>query len=167
MRGEQILYTAETEGGIQLSSFLGNSKSELDLDVHDVLVATVSLAEKLCNTFPQSTQDMYVDGFYQSDDTYTVVFGVAEGGIPLGGEKHPYLMRVTVSGGRFKSIDTRLLTVEKSGLQFSPFSSAWEYRHAAKNAAVHSIGLRYNIDSLPISELIAAWYYTGERQVGQ
>ena len=161
---DRILYTAENEGGIPISSFHGSSKSELDIDINDILLASVSLAQKICKTFEQSTYNMYLDGFYHGDDTYTIVFGATEDGIPLSGEKYPHLVRLTVSGGRFKSIDTRLILIEKSGLPFSPFSSAWEYRHAAKSASVSSIGLRYNIDEIPLTEQNAAWYYTGERQ---
>ncbi len=163
LNGDRIVYTASTDGGISLAEYLNSSKSELDIDMQDVLLASVSLAESLAEITETDNSDIYLDGFYKNDDIYTAVFGICNNGIPISGDAFPHLARITVQGGRLRSVEFCPLTVEKSGLSFSPFSSAWEYRYASKNADISSIGLRYNVKELPASELHAAWYYTEGR----
>ncbi|MBQ4150330.1 MAG: hypothetical protein IJC81_00815 [Clostridia bacterium] len=157
-----LLYTASQNSGIELSNFLENSKSNLDIDTYDILLASVSLAEQLRNTVPEKTGgalSLYLDGFYRSDDTYTVVFGIAESNIPIFGDALPYLMRVTVSSGRFKSIDLRFVGAERSGYTVSPFPSRWKYNYASKTNSISSLALLYRADSLDAPELNALWYF--------
>lgn len=166
----KIIYTATDEGGIGISSFLDIEKSELDIALYDILLSSVSLVEELRESVGKaggSTLDVYLDGFYQNDDVYTIIFGVAESSVPLSGSGFPYLAKITVQGGKFKSVEFNFISAERSGYALSPFSSAWEYRHASKTANVSSISLRYYIDALPLSELSAAWYFTGERTVAK
>ena len=164
----RIVYTAAKEGGISMSAFLENSKSELDMDTEDVLLASVSLTENLRGALAEvlgNNLDLYLDGFYRKDDIYTVIFGVLESSIPISGDGFPYIVKITAQSGRFKSIELNFISAEKSGYAFSPFSSAWEFRYASKSADISSIGLRYNAEALPQKDLGAAWYYTGERTV--
>lgn len=163
----KIVYTAASEGGIPITAYLDNSKSELDIDMQDVLLASVSLTESLCTVTSSDKLNVYLEGFYRKDDVYTAVFGALDSGIPISGDTYPHLAKITVQSGRLSSVEFLPLTAEKSGYSFSPFSSAWEYRYASKNAKITSIGLRYNVSVLPASGLGAAWYYTGERTVAE
>lgn len=164
----RILYNAANEGGISMLDFLTNKKSELDLGLEDILEASVSLTQSLldtCKTPETATPDIYLDGFYRNDDTYTVILGAITEGIPIKGNAFPYSAKITVQNGKIKGLDLRLVSLQSNGLPFSPFSSAWEYRHAAKSANIHSIGLYYRADTLEAEKIDAAWYFTGERTV--
>ncbi|MBQ8836289.1 MAG: hypothetical protein IJ002_02115 [Clostridia bacterium] len=160
----KVVYTAASEGGISLSSFLSAAKSDLDISLYDVLLSSVSLVESLSRAV-QNPLDIYIDGFYRSDDVYTIVFGASENTVPLSGDAFPYLAKVTAEGGKLKSAEFYMLSADRSNYSVSPFSSAWEYRHASKSAKITTMGLRYHVDKLPANELAAAWYCTGERTV--
>lgn len=161
----KVVYTASDEGGVSISSFLDLAKSELDISLYDVLLSSVTLVEELQSAAGEaggSMLELYLDGFYQNEDVYTIIFGAAESAIPISGDAFPHLAKITVQSGKFKSIEFSLVTAERSGYQVSPFSSAWEYRYASKSAKISSMGLRYRADALPANELDAAWYCTGE-----
>lgn len=166
----KLSYTAGSESGIPMSLFLDSSKSDLDMDIKDVLLSAVSLTEQIRAAAPGAmggTLDVYLDGFYRKDDVYTVEFVFCEGGIPVFGEGLNCFAKIMVQGGRLKELDVNLVSAEKSGYTYSPFSSAWEYRYASIGARVESIVLRYNIVSLPCDGIGASWCYTGERTVPQ
>ena len=166
----RLVYSSASESGIPLSAFLDGSKSDLDIDMYDVLLSSVSLIESVRAAIPLasgSAFSLYLDGFYRKDDMYTVVFGICENGIPIFGDGLPYFAKITVQGGRLKEFEYRLISGELSGYAYSPFSSAWEYRYASLGADIKSMLLRYNIVSLPCDGMGAAWFYTGERTVAQ
>ena len=163
--GGKVVYTASDEGGIGISSFLDIAKSELDISLYDVLLSSVTLVEKLQKAAGEaggSMLEVYLDGFYQNEDSYTIIFGIAESAVPISGDALSHLAKITVQSGKFKSIEFSLITAERSGYQVSPFSSAWEYGYASKSARVSSMGLRYRVDSLPANEIDVAWYFTRE-----
>lgn len=170
LRYGKLSYIAGSESGIPMSLFLDSSKSDLDMDINDVLLSTVSLTEQMraaASGAMGSTLDVYLDGFYRKDDVYTVEFVFCEDGIPVFGEGLNCFAKVMVQGGRLKELDVNLVSAEKSGYTYSPFSSAWEYRYALTGAEIESVCLRYDIVSLPCDGLGASWYYTGERKVPQ
>ncbi len=159
---EKLVYTASKDSGLSLSGFLDNTKNTLDISFYDVLLASVSLVEKLRAAYPEMTGgglSVYLDGFYHGDDTYTVVFGLSDSSVAISGNAFPYLARLNVSGGRFKSIELNFIGAERSGKTASPFPSAWEYAYASKTNNISAFSLCYKADTLPVGELDARWYF--------
>ena len=165
MNSEKLLFTASSDSGIAISDFLNDAKSELDIDMYDVLLASVELLERMRQAYPAMTGgafSTYISGFYHENDVFTVEFGLCDGYMPLSGDAYPYLARFTVLSGKFKSIDLRFIGAERLGYTSLLFSSAWEYGYAAETYDIHSLGLRFKVDALPKEELDARWYFTGE-----
>ncbi len=163
MSDEVLSYTASNDGGIQISDFLANRKNTLDIDMYDILSASVTLIEQLRSAYPEMTGKAFslcLDGFYNNEDTFTVVFGLCDSSIPISGTAFPYLARFSVSGGRFKSIELRFINAERIGKTVSPSPSKWEYSYASRTREINSFLLRYKADTLPEAELDARWYFS-------
>lgn len=163
INGNAISYTAASDNGISLRSFLPAAKSAADLGLYDILFASVNLAESIREIAPQKlggTLSVHLDGIYQSGGVYTVVLGLSESGIGICGKDFPYFAKFTVREGRFESIDIRFSEIQKSGYMSILFPAGWNYDHAVKDAVVKSFKLIYNTDTLPAENLIPEWHYT-------
>ncbi|MBQ5390415.1 MAG: hypothetical protein IIU58_05860, partial [Clostridia bacterium] len=78
-----LTYTAARDSGIPISDFLEIAKSELDIDMYDILQASVSLAEQLRAIAPLAfggEGKLHLRGFYREDDTFTVELGLYTAG---------------------------------------------------------------------------------------
>lgn len=171
LTGTRLVFSASRDGGIPVSDMLDTAKDTLDIGIYDILVGSVSLAEQLRAAIPDicgGDLSIYLSGFSHAEDTFTIVFGLANGGIPVGGSAYPYFMKLTVQNGRFRSIEARFLTVVKSSYTGTLFPSSWHYTHAEKSASLDTLRLHYRADFLPAEDLDAAWYYTGsEKEAAQ
>ncbi len=165
--GEGLLYTAARDSGIPLSDFLDTAKNELDIDMYDILLACVSLAEQLREIAPEAfggKGSLYLSGFYRAEDLFTVQIGLCSDSIAVRGDAYPYFAKLTVQGGMFKSIDVRSLALTKNTFSGVLFPSLWQYRYAAENASVDTLRLLYRADALSDAACTASWYFTGTVQ---
>lgn len=151
-------------------SQIHSPKDTLDIGIYDILSACVSILEQLRTILPQcSGEDLaiYLDSFSHAEDIFTVTFGVTANGIPAKGGTLPYLAKMTVQNGRFRSIELRYVRAESGSYTGTLFSSAWHYAHAAKKETPRTLRLYYRVPTLPAAELDALWYYTAESEVVQ
>lgn len=170
MMPSRLVFSASKDGGIAVSDLLDTAKDALDIDLYDILAASVALLEQLQAVLPEASGaglDAYLASFSHSDDVFTVTFGAAHDGIALVGSSFPFLAKMTVQGGRFRSIELRYVHAEQSGAVRTHFSSAWSLAHAAKAGTLLSMRLYYDLPALPTEGLDAAWYCTYESEVAQ
>lgn len=159
----KIGYSSSHEGGIPLSDFLSKSKNDIDIGIYDVLTASLSLLEEVRIAAHESTgapMELQLGGFYYSGGTYTLIFNLACDGIGAFGEEYPYFAKITASNGRFKSIEIKLLSVQREGYVSPIFPSEFNYNYANQNENVRSIFLKYPVDALPTQSISPMWYYT-------
>lgn len=162
---QRISYFAAQESGIPLSGFLAKSKNDIDIGIYDVLYASFSFVESLCDIAPEqlgSPLSPQLRNFYYSGGTYTLIFDLACDGIGVYGETYPYFAKITVAGGRFKSIDVNLIGVVREGYTSPTFPSDFNYNYALKKEGVRSIFMKYPVDSVPAQNLSPMWYYMPE-----
>lgn len=170
MTPSRFLFSASRDGGIAVSDLLHTPKDTLDIDIYDILSACISMLEQLRITLPQVSGEglsVYLDTFSREEDIFTVTFGAMANRIPTGGGTLPYLAKMTVQNGRFRSIELRYIRAEFSSYASTLFSSAWHYAYAAKKETPRSLRLYYRVPTLPTAELDAIWYYTAESEVAQ
>lgn len=161
-----LTYTAARDSGIAISDFLDTAKSELDIDMYDILTASIALAEQLRAITPEALGGegkLYLEGFYREDDTFTVLLGLYTDGIRIGGNAYPYFAKLTVQNGMFKGMDLRFVSLTKNSYTGTLFPSLWQYNYAVKSAAVNTLHLCYRAEELPAESLDASWYFTGEK----
>ncbi len=162
----ELTYTAARDSGIAISDFLDTAKSELDIDMYDILKACVSLAEQLRAIAPEALGGegkIFLRGFYREDDTFTVLLGLYTGGVEIGGDAYPYFAKLQVQNGMFVSLHFRFAALTKSSYSGALFPSLWQYNYAAKNASVDMLHLCCRADTLPAENLEPSWYFTGEK----
>lgn len=164
----RFVFSASSDGGIAVSNLLDTAKDTLDIDLYDILAASVTLLEQLQATLPAAAGAglaPYLAAFSHENDVFTVTFGVAANGIPIVGASFPFFARMTVQSGRFRTVELRYVHAEQSGIARTLFSSAWSYTHAAKRGTLHSLRLFYQLPALPTEALDASWYCTYESEV--
>jgi|GEM_PF-1289918 len=170
LTGTRLVFTASKDGGIAVSDLLDTAKDELDIDLYDILDSSVSLVEKLREILPESCGGSlapYLAGFSREEDTYTVTFGLHADSIPLSGTSYPYFATMTIRGGRFRTVEIRFLTAQRSSYTGTQFSSAWHYAHVEKAVRPDTLRLYYYLTSLSAKDLDAAWFYTAESEVAE
>lgn len=160
-----ISYIAARDSGISLSDFLTTAKSELDMDMYDVLSASVALCEQIRTIAPKAfggESTLFLRSFCREDDTFSITFGICQNSIEISGDAYPYFAKLTVQGGFFKSLDIRFLHLSRSAYTGMIFPSVWVYNYASKNASVSSLRLHYPVNTLPTVGLDPNWYFTGD-----
>ncbi len=170
MMPSRFVFSASRDGGITVSDLLDTAKDTLDIDLYDVLAASVALLEQLQTALPEAAGaelEPYLASFSHDADTFTVTFGASFGGIPLNGASFPFLAKMTVQSGRFRSVELRYVRAAQSGVSRTLFPSEWCYEHAAKAGTLRSLRLYYRLPSLPTEALDAAWYCTYESEVAE
>ena len=165
-----LTYTAAHDSGIPISDFLEIAKSELDIDMYDILQASVSLAEQLRAIAPLAfggEGKLHLRGFYREDDTFTVELGLYTAGIAIHGDAYPYFARLTVQGGTLIGLDVRFLQLTRNAYIGTLFPSNWQYDHAAKSAELDTLRLTYRVQMLPAKSVVASWLFTGTKQTAE
>ena len=165
----RLVFAASKDGGIPVSDFLGTEKNPLDINIYDILLGGSALCERLRDVSPQifSGAEIFLENFYRTEDVYTLTFGACSDSVRIYGSALPYFAKITVQGGRFRSIEIRFLQVEKDSFASPLFSSAWQYSHASENAEIHTMRPMYRAMLLPEKDLSPAWFYTGEKTGGE
>lgn len=162
-----LTYTAARDSGIAISDFLDIAKSELDIDMYDILQASISLAEQLRAIAPATLGGegkLFLRGFYREEDnTFTVLLGLYTDGIEIRGDTYPYFAKIEVQNGMFVSLHFRFAVLTKNSYSGALFPSLWQYNYAAKNASVRTLRLCYRTEELPAENLDPSWYFTGEK----
>ncbi|MBR5539563.1 MAG: hypothetical protein IKU61_06655 [Clostridia bacterium] len=165
----RLVFAASMDGGIPVSDFLDAPKNPLDINIYDILLGGSTLCEKLIGTSRQvfGGANLYLENFYRTDDVYTLTFGACSDSVRIYGNALPFFAKITVQGGRFRSIETRFLQVEKDSFAYPLFSSAWQYSHASENAEIRTLRPMYRAMLLPEKDLAPAWFCTGEKTGGE
>ncbi|MBQ9134084.1 MAG: hypothetical protein IJX64_06085 [Clostridia bacterium] len=161
----ELHYTAARDSGIAISGFLDTAKSELDIDMYDILGASISLAEQLRAIAPEALGGegkLFLGGFYREEDTFTVLLGLHTNGMEISGSTYPYFAKIKVQNGMFVSLQFRFAKLTKNSYTSALFPSLWQYNYAANSAAVRTLRLYYRADELPAKNLDAVWYFTGD-----
>ncbi len=159
-----IRFAASRDGGLSAAKFIDSGKDEFDIGIYDLLSAAVGLLDRVRTLDPASfggDASLFLKGFYKENDGYTLVFGVAVGGVEITGDNVPYFARFSARGGVFTAIEVRRLRVTRGALGRTLFSSAWQYAHASRYAGeggLHTLRLLYRVDALPAEECVASWY---------
>lgn len=164
--GYALTYTAARDSGIAISNFLDIAKSELDIDMYDILQASISLAEQLRAIAPAALGGegkMFLRGFYREEDVFTVVLGLYTDGIEICGGTYPYFAEIQVQNGMFVSVHFLFAALTKNSYSGALFPSLWQYNYAANSAAVDTLRLYYRAEELPAENLDPSWYFTGEK----
>lgn len=161
-----LTYTAARDSGIAISDFLDIAKSELDIDMYDILQASISLAEQLCAIAPEALGGegkLFLRGFYREEDTFTVLLGLHTDGIEISGSSYPYFAKIKVQNGMFVNLHFRFASLTNNSYSGVLFPSLWQYSYAANSASIDTLRLCYRADELPAENLDASWYFTGEK----
>lgn len=170
LTGTRLIFTASQDGGIAVSDMLGTAKDTLDIDLYDILEASVTLLERTRATLPESTGgplSSYLAGFSREEDIYTVTFGLHTDGIAVRGNAFPCFAKMTVQGGRFRTVEIRFLRAEQNGYTGTLFPSVWHYTHAEKTARPNTLRLYYTLIGLSEENVEASWYYTARNEVAK
>lgn len=170
MTPTRFTFSASRDGGIAVSDLLDTAKDALDIGIYDILSASVSLLLQFRDILPTVSGDglsVYLAAFSREEELFSVTFGVMANGIPVSGSTLPYLAKMTVQNGRFRSIELRYVAAEQSSYTGALFSSAWHFAHVKKSASPRSLRLYYRLPTLPAADLDAAWYYTAESEVAE
>lgn len=165
----RLVFSASKDGGISVSDFLADEKNLLDVGIYDILLSSVALCEGLTASSEQilSGADLFLESFYREDDVYTLIFGACSDSVKIHGTAYPHFAKITVQGGRFRSIEIRFLRSVKDSFSYPLFSSAWQYSHASESATVYTLRPMYRVSLLPSKEVQPAWFFTGEKTGGE
>ena len=159
-----IRFTASLDGGLSAAKFIDSVKDAFDIGIYDLLDAAFGLLDRVRALDSDSfggDASIFLKGFYKEDDGYTLVFGVAYGGVEITGGSVPYFAKFSAKGGAFTAVEVRRLCVTRGALGRTLFSSAWQYAHASRYAGeggLRALRLLYRVDALPAEECVASWY---------